>query len=323
MTDLHLVQSGFLLPILDGVKKSGGNIKKIKRLSGLDKFTIESTENYIPVNTLYSFFHQLKAIEGLTNPHLEFQDDIQLSSLSDWGEMVTFAPDLISAIKYAIKFQGIALTNERLSVVISGAKTSFNQKFTDIFHEGKTEVDYVNLMIILSGFRFALGDSWDPLEVHIQSRQELDLSGVLQYGSKTIVKYGQNSTSVVFPTELLSASMNNAHDLRPLEAPSSFASKIEELIESSSYKPNIQSIALMSDLTLRTFQRQLAGEDSSFSKILDNWRFKKAIGLLSNNQLRIKEISERLYYGDTSNFERAFRRWVNKSPGKYREESLA
>jgi len=68
MTDLHLVQSGFLLPILDGVKKSGGNIKKIKRLSGLDKFTIESTENYIPVNTLYSFFSPTKSHRRVNQP---------------------------------------------------------------------------------------------------------------------------------------------------------------------------------------------------------------------------------------------------------------
>ncbi|MEH6557354.1 MAG: helix-turn-helix domain-containing protein [Oceanicoccus sp.] len=318
-----MVQAGFLFPILHGLEDSGINVNKLKRQAGLEKFNVDIADNYIPVTALYKFFEALKTGEGLSNTHVEFQNNIQLASLSDWGEMVAYAPDLLSAMQLAISSQGVAFTNETLSLVINGSKATFSQQFTDGYCQGKPEVDYVNFMLILNGIRLALGDNWDPLELHIQSRQELDLTGILQPGSLTVVRYGQDTTGVVLPTKLLSTPMLNRHNDIVVEAPNSFRSRVEALIEASTYRPDANSMASISNIRPRTFQRQLSEENTSFSQILDHWRFNKAMELLCNEEMKIQEIGERLHYRDTSNFDRAFRRWANTSPGKYRKAVLA
>ena len=50
-------------------------------------------------------------------------------------------------------------------------------------------------------------------------------------------------------------------------------------------------------------------------------RRKQTENLLRENQLSVKEISERLGYADISHFSRAFKKWTSVTPKFYREIS--
>ena len=59
-------------------------------------------------------------------------------------------------------------------------------------------------------------------------------------------------------------------------------------------------------------------EGQTYKHLVENWRFKKSIGLLENSSLKIKEVAQILGYANASNFERAFKSWTNTTPQKYR-----
>lgn len=84
--------------------------------------------------------------------------------------------------------------------------------------------------------------------------------------------------------------------------------------------PNMEQVAERLHMSDRTLKRQLAAEGTTFSAILEEVRHRQAVGLLSRTDLSLERISERLGYSDVANFNRAFRRWTGKTPGRWRRE---
>lgn len=65
MSQLHLVQTGFIRPILDGLENSGVNLNKLLMSSGLRQFHLVGSEQYVPVHSMYSLFDELNRKEGI------------------------------------------------------------------------------------------------------------------------------------------------------------------------------------------------------------------------------------------------------------------
>jgi AraC-like DNA-binding protein len=72
------------------------------------------------------------------------------------------------------------------------------------------------------------------------------------------------------------------------------------------------------DISARTLQRRLGEEGSSFSRVLDELRRDLANELLSDSKLAVSEVAFLLGYSEPSAFQRAFRRWYDDSPRRFR-----
>lgn len=92
-----------------------------------------------------------------------------------------------------------------------------------------------------------------------------------------------------------------------------------QLVKINSF-PTLPIIAHIMNSSPRTINRQLAQLNTTYQHILDEARREKAIELLANSQASIENIATQLGYNDPSNFGRAFRRWLGKSPRAYRKD---
>ncbi|MFK7913924.1 MAG: helix-turn-helix transcriptional regulator [Pseudomonadales bacterium] len=70
----------------------------------------------------------------------------------------------------------------------------------------------------------------------------------------------------------------------------------------------------------RTMRRRLAQEQTSFQKVLDQYRAALARDYLSSTTLTTQQIGELLGFTEATNFRRAFLRWVKQSPHHYRAQ---
>lgn len=84
-------------------------------------------------------------------------------------------------------------------------------------------------------------------------------------------------------------------------------------------EPAAEEIAATLHLSLRSLQRQLAEEGTSFDQVLDDTRLELARSYLRGNY-SISEIAYLLGYADASCFSRAFRRWTGHSPSQFRKQ---
>jgi AraC-like DNA-binding protein len=86
--------------------------------------------------------------------------------------------------------------------------------------------------------------------------------------------------------------------------------------------PDIEQVAERLSLSVRTLQRKLSDEGTSFQEVLDEVRFQLAKQYLSETRLPLQEISFLLGYNEPSNFTHAFKRWANMAPNFYRRSTL-
>ncbi len=68
----------------------------------------------------------------------------------------------------------------------------------------------------------------------------------------------------------------------------------------------------------RTLRRQLARRGSGFRELLDEIRCELACRYLRRSELSLAEVTERLAFSEQSNFQRAFKRWTETTPDRFR-----
>lgn len=79
-------------------------------------------------------------------------------------------------------------------------------------------------------------------------------------------------------------------------------------------KANSHDVARALSLSLRTMQRQLAVEGTSFSILIDTVRRESALARLAAGKSSLGEISASLGYTRQSTLTRAVLRWTGKTP---------
>jgi len=82
-------------------------------------------------------------------------------------------------------------------------------------------------------------------------------------------------------------------------------------------EPTQASVARKLGVGLRTLQRRLAEEETSFADIVTQTRRDLAIGYLGEQGWSVTEVAFSLGFADVSSFSRAFRRWTGVSPSQY------
>lgn len=76
-------------------------------------------------------------------------------------------------------------------------------------------------------------------------------------------------------------------------------------------------------LSQRTLRRKLQKEGSTYQELKDQLRRDIAIEKLRKENTSIEDIAEQLSFSDPGTFSRAFKRWTQLSPVKFREQALA
>jgi AraC-like DNA-binding protein len=84
-------------------------------------------------------------------------------------------------------------------------------------------------------------------------------------------------------------------------------------------RPSQGVIATRLNTSLRSLQRKLREEDTSFKELLSNTQQELALFYIRDSNRSIGEITYLLGFSEPSNFTRAFKRWTGQSPAEYRE----
>jgi AraC-like DNA-binding protein len=82
-------------------------------------------------------------------------------------------------------------------------------------------------------------------------------------------------------------------------------------------EPSAERLAEALHLSLRSLQRRLAEEGTSYEKLLTATRRELALSYLAGRRHNISEIAYLLGFSDTSSFTRAFKRWTGQPPSQY------
>ena len=73
-------------------------------------------------------------------------------------------------------------------------------------------------------------------------------------------------------------------------------------------------------MSVRTLNRLLAAEGTSYRQLLDALRSELAARHLAGDDVSIAEVGFLLGFSELSSFHRAFKRWTGRTPAEFREE---
>lgn len=166
------------------------------------------------------------------------------------------------------------------------------------------------------------GFPW-PAESEAPYRRRL--RGAIRFGAPL---YALELPSELLTTPLPGADPEAARNARRLceallarsgiaERPMSAA--IERLLWQAEWRwPALPELAAALSTSVRSLQRALAEEGTSFRALRERVRAERARRLLAESELPIGQIAERLGYRDPGNFARSLRRWLGDSGRKLR-----
>jgi AraC-like DNA-binding protein len=179
--------------------------------------------------------------------------------------------------------------------------------------------------------RTLVGRSFSPLAVELRRAPPADASPYKRY-FRVPVTFGAPLDALTLEratleTRLLTANpeIARANDaviadhLARLES-SRVAPRVRRVIEEQlpQGEPDPEAIARRLAVSLRSLQRKLAEEGTSFATLLDETRSALARGYLDEDRYSVSEITYLLGFAGVSAFSHAFKRWTGSSPSAYR-----
>lgn len=185
--------------------------------------------------------------------------------------------------------------------------------------------------------RQLLSERWSPVEVVF----EHDISGredVLRRFFKCRVRGDASSNGIVLRESDLERPLSSwlrfneaarqiveSHLLDLLSAPEepnrSLPERVALIVARRLGREAIDLKSVCDELavTPRTMRRQLSAHETSFRKILNDERMKKARNLMSGGTITIEQMAEHLGYGNQAAFSRAFRNLTGEPPSAARK----
>jgi AraC-like DNA-binding protein len=191
------------------------------------------------------------------------------------------------------------------------------------------------LSLVLRAARELVGEDLAPVETRFPYAEPAETSGHRRL-FRSDLSFGRPSAALVFRRGDLERPVRTADEtlggylielaegiLASMSEERSFAQRVERALwtDLSAGRPGLARTARRLGISVRTLQRRLAEEKTSFGALLEGLRRRMARTLLEDPSLAVYEVSFLLGYSDPSTFHRAFRRWNDLSPHEYRRQA--
>ncbi|CAH0351438.1 AraC family transcriptional regulator [Aquabacterium sp. CECT 9606] len=191
--------------------------------------------------------------------------------------------------------------------------------------------DYAMLTLV-RGSRMLYGRDFMPLELRLQRQRPKDHAKFEKVFRCTPV-YGCEDNALVVDHVTLHKPLSFAN-LEVVKAseeamdryrshwpdrglPQQLAAVLKEMLPSG--EPRQEDVTRRLGTTLRTLQRRLADQGTSYRDVLNQTRHQLALDYLTSARYSVGEISFLLGFSEVSAFTRAFKRWTGSSPSTWRQ----
>jgi AraC-like DNA-binding protein len=185
--------------------------------------------------------------------------------------------------------------------------------------------------------RAVTGIEWSPLEVRFGHAAPRD-AGDHERFFRAPVRFRMGENAFTLAAELLALPCTRADAAlaalldryaaeRIARAPGAgrLADRVHALLEAGlrSGEVSATSLARRLGMSVRSLNRLLATEGTSYQKALDSLRHELAARQLSDPGTPVSEVAFQLGFSDLSSFYRAFRRWTGTTPAEFRGRASA
>lgn len=292
--------------------------------------SMQASETLIPLTLVLQFFESTAHLLNIPYLGLLVGQQTQISMLGTLGRLLSHSSTLRDAISLLIHAVPFYNSGDRVWLVEQEEVVWLCRRFINEIRVDCHQATCYSLMLMINLVHLAAGSDWQPTEIHFEIPY---LVGVNQVDllSQTTILFEQEATAVALPRSLLDLPLQNIdeydnsqrqQDYKTLQSSAPATDFLGSLRQTISFLlqigcPNIQCIAKLTGMSVRTLQRHLHEIGFTYSDLVEQVRYERAIQLLNSPTSKLADIASELGYKDASNFTRAFKRWTGVSPKTY------
>lgn len=184
---------------------------------------------------------------------------------------------------------------------------------------GFDQTEWFRSFALLSMCRLFMGKDWVPDHAFMSFSEHLTKGLPIGF-SKTAFSFEHSFGAIRIDLD------DGFKPIPPaLEGEIEWSQRVKRLSQTYAVLPffSVDWFARFLSMSARTLQRRLAERGLSVKQLRDEARRDTAIQLLTQDGLSPEEAAWRCGYNDLSNFNRAFRVWLNMTPAQYRKQHFS
>lgn len=189
------------------------------------------------------------------------------------------------------------------------------------------------IAFVVGALRRVLGEAYQPSEITVAlplplAVERLGLARSARVTGATSIRIPRHLLATPAPyVAVLSAESAGAlaTDLARSAPAEDFVGSIRQALVQLAGTSQVPIAALgeITRIPVRTLQRRLAENGTSFSAVVEEVRFAKAVRRMADPSAKLIDVAFELGFSDPAHFTRAFRRWAGVSPREFRRAQAA
>jgi AraC-like DNA-binding protein len=319
--------------LLDVGAEHGVGREVMLAASGLSEEDLAEPDRRIPFSRIIDLWTAL--VESIPDPDLGLKVGcrVRASEGGVLGYAMLHSPTLGNAIKRFVRFGRLVATNLEAACEVEGKTWRLYSRRPPPLPGFRQPIDATGSGLVTT-IREITQRQVDPVEVRFSYERPDDLTELRRVFRSDLI-FGEPRGSITFRAKdmelqtvkaevQLSAYLERLAEIEAAALPraDTFARRAARLVwrRLSEGQPTIDEVASELGVSVRTFQRRLREEGTTYADVIESLRKQMSPTLLRDKSLAVYEVAYLLGYADPSTFYRAFRRWHGTSPAEYRQQ---
>lgn len=334
ISSFPLVRASDIAPFVRWVQKNGRSLDDVLACGGLSAPPWDATARPISLIKALSVMRMLSLQEG---PDIATRvvTDTSILDLGELGQLMLGGRTPREALTLVCEAMPRHCTHEFLTITPAAEGAFIREELTlDVDDVTRHTVQQYVAALIRSLCKMT-GYAGEPLsKIELTPHPEFGLSHLNGSLGPELTPSATNALTVFISDDVLDRAFPSSirkfggdwpkDHWDPLYSANSFACTARAFIDFmlDDGEPTVERFAEASGFSVRTSQRRLAAEGTSFSDLLDEARRARALVALSGSSKSITHVAADLGYSGQPSFVRAVRRWTGVSPRRYRNGAV-
>lgn len=332
MKNVQLTRSKHIVPYAKLLIKAGEPLGRTLNRAGLPSNCLDDPLTLVPTSALWRFRELTSYFTDLPNVSIDVVGDRDFSELGTVADMVLREPTLLKMVQAFERLVKAESSTPSISIQpCSDGGVLFLDQLAMRQVQGEWHAELYILLWMMKVVQL-VEPSWSPKVIScISEATPARVWAIESLGAKPL--FSQCCTAFKIPAAMIALPHHRVRGTAESQGitetdrwnstPSmNLPGSIKQLIRAYSSDGWLSATAAseVAGTSLRTLQRRLSSEATTYSNLLEELRAEMAADLLQGTCATISEISRHLGYENQANFSRAFRRWAGVPPTLFRTQ---
>jgi len=335
--DYYSTTSGWIIPFSSSMAMFGIDVERAFGLFDIQSHLVKDPEARICVKKFAALLDYCNDQSGRHDFSIQVAKKFHPGMFHALGYAMLSSSSLHDALQRIVQYKRVVSNSCRLKLSERDGNVDFEMCAVTHADSGRNVMSLLScetfLATVIQLMRGLVGFEICPVTISIAFPKPAYCTQYLEDFFQCQVVFGASQTILVFDAEQLSSPLLSANTMISQtneKLLDKFLSRIDKhdltyLIKNEIHDvlvlgaPSQVVIAAKLGLSVRDLQRKLNNQGTSYKEILEQTRYKLTMDYVQQAHLSLSEISYLVGFSSVCNFNRAFKRWTDTSPGEFRK----